>query len=86
MNPTETAAQETVSFHVQGKQVDVTDLELGQALSRLTPKKRDILLMYYFWKMSDAKIAEMLGIGKSTVQWWRRNSIERLRDFIGDSK
>ena len=86
MNPTETAAQETVSFHVQGKQVDVTDLELGQALSHLTPKKRDILLMYYFWKMSDAKIAEMLGIGKSTVQWWHRNSIERLRDFIGDSK
>lgn len=86
MNPTETAAQETVSFHVQGKQIDVADLELGQALARLTPKKREILLMSYFWKMSDAEIAEILGVGKSTVQWWRTNSTKRLRDLIGGSE
>lgn len=85
MNPTETAAQETVSFQVQGEQVDVADLELGQALSRLTPKKREILLMAYFWEMSDSEIAEILGVGKSTVQWWRTNATKRLRDFIGGS-
>ena len=86
MNPTETAAQEKVSFQVQGRQVDVADLELGQALARLTPKKREILLMSYFWKMSDAEIAEILGVGKSTVQWWRTNSTKRLRDLIGDNE
>lgn len=86
MNPTETAAQEIISFQVQGEQIDVADLELGQALSRLTPKKREILLMAYFWEMSDSEIAEILGVGKSTVQWWRTNSTKRLRDFIGDSE
>ena len=86
MNPTETAAQETVSFQVQGEQINVADIELGQALSRLTPKKREILLMSYFWEMSDSEIAEILGIGKSTVQWWRTNSTKRLRDLIGDGE
>lgn len=86
MSPTETAAQERVSFQIQGKQIDVANLALGQALSRLTPKKREILLMSYFWEMSDSEIAEILGIGKSTVQWWRTNSTKRLRDFIGDSE
>lgn len=84
LKPTETAVRETVPFYVRGRRVDVADIELGQALAYLTPQKREILLMSYYWDMRDVEIAELLGVGKSTVQWWRTTAVKRLRELLGE--
>lgn len=84
--PAEVKDRDAMTFYIDGKKVLVEDWKLGQALARLTPQRRNILLMSYFWEMSDTEIAEAFNVGKSTVQWWRTVSTKRLRDFLGDTR
>lgn len=70
---------EQVTFTVRGISIPVHDLQLGKALSFLTPKLRDVVLLYYFMDMSDPQIANLLHISKSAVQRRRTAALERLK-------
>lgn len=84
MTPVEDTVRETVTFRVQEFQITVHDLDLGQALSFLTPQKRDVVLLYYFADMSDVEIAHRMGVGKSTIQRRRVDATNRLKNFLGE--
>lgn len=70
---------EQVTFTVRGISIPVHDLQLGKALSFLTPKLRDVVLLHYFMDMSDPQIASLLHVSKSAVQRRRTAALERLK-------
>lgn len=60
------------SFCVAGK--EITAKLLAEALHSLPEEKRNAVLLYYFFNMSDAEIAELYAIPRSTVQYRRTSS------------
>lgn len=73
------------SFHVRGVRVLVNDPSLGQALTYLLPRDREIVILYYFIGMDNDEIANELNISRSTVSRRRRNAEARMRIFLEGS-
>lgn len=55
---------------------------LSEALRNLTDKKRNIILLYYFMDMSDAEIAELLKLSRSTVYRHRTSGLAFIKKFM----
>ena len=68
------------SFFVAGK--EITAKMLADALHSLPEEKRQAVLLYYFFDMSDKEIAELMKIPRSTVQFRRTSSFELLKRFL----
>ena len=69
-------------FEVLGTKVKVNNEQLAEALKLLPEKKLDILLMFYFLEMSDAEIADLLQIDRSTSFRNRKNSLEEIKKIL----
>ena len=69
-------------FYVQEMNIPVYEPELSKALYYLMPKDREIILLYYFKGLKDAKIALLVHMGVSTVSRRRRAATKRLRELI----
>ena len=61
-----------------------------QALDRLSPRRRAIIVMYELEAMSMDAIASLLGISAITVRWHlaagRRDLAKTLKPYLGESK
>lgn len=66
-------------FVVAGK--SFTAKQLADALHTLPEEKRKAVLLYYFFDMTDAQIAQHLNIPRSTVQFRRTSSYELLKNI-----
>ncbi len=73
---------EKVTLFVRENEVDVFDTVLGQALSFLPPKWRDVLVLYYFLDESDAQIAGRLNMTPSGISHRRKVALSRLKDTL----
>lgn len=71
------------SFCVSGK--EITAKLLAEALHSLPEEKRNAVLMYYFFEMSDAEIADLYAIPRSTVQYRRTSSFELLKRYLEEN-
>lgn len=78
----DTAETEPASFYVGERHVLVSDPALGQALTFLMPRDREIVILYYFIGMSDEEIARELDISRATVNRRRRSAEARMRTFL----
>ena len=45
-------------------------------------KKRQAVLLYYFFDMTDVEIAELMKVPRSTVQYRRTSSFELLKRYL----
>lgn len=68
------------AIHVAGKKI--TPRMLAEALRALPEEKREAVLLYYFFEMSDVEIAKLNNIPRSTVQYRRTSSFELLKRFL----
>ena len=68
------------SFSVGGKRI--TPELLAEALRTLPEVKRNAVILYYFHDMSDADIAKLYNIPRSTVQHRRTSSFSSLKKFL----
>ena len=68
------------SFCVAGK--EITAKLLAEALHSLPEEKRNAVLLYYFFEMSDVEIAELYNIPRSTLQYRRTSSFELLKRYL----
>ena len=66
-------------FEVLGTKVKVNNEQLAE-------KKLDILLMFYFLEMSDAEIADLLQIDRSTSFRNRRSSLEEIKKYLQEDE
>lgn len=68
------------SFVVGGK--EITAKLLAEALHSLPEEKREAVLLYYFFDMSEREIAKFCNISRTTVQYRRKSSIELLKRYL----
>lgn len=71
------------SFFVAGK--EITAKQLADAMHSLPEEKRQAVLLYYFFDMTDIEIAELMKIPRSTVQFRRTSSFELLKRFLEEN-
>ncbi|MEV0270414.1 SigE family RNA polymerase sigma factor [Hamadaea sp. NPDC050747] len=55
-----------------------------QALAKLTPKQRAVLVLRYFEDLTEAQAATVLGVGVGTVKSQTRDALARLRVLAPD--
>lgn len=72
--------EETQVFQVAGK--EITPKFLAKAMSTLPDEKRTVILLYYFFNMSDVEIGQLLDIPRSTIQYRRTSSFKFLKRFL----
>jgi RNA polymerase sigma-70 factor (sigma-E family) len=60
-------------------------LTLRDALARLTPKQRAVLVLRFFEDLSESQAAAVLGISPNTVKSQTRVALERLRELVPDA-
>jgi RNA polymerase sigma-70 factor (sigma-E family) len=54
---------------------------LAQALSRLTPKQRAVLILRFYEDRTEAQTAELLSVALGTVKSQTRHALRRLREL-----
>lgn len=69
-------------FTLNGFSIGVESDLLSEALRNLTDKKRNIILLYYFMDMSDAEIAALLKLNRSTVYRHRTSGLAFIKKFM----
>ena len=62
----------------------VLRVALVQALRELSRRQREIIVLRHIVGMSEAEIAQVLGIGEGTVKTHTRRALDRLRTRLGD--
>lgn len=73
-------------FNICGTDVRVLDDELAEALQKLSEKKRDTLLMYYFLELPEHKIADMQNITQSGVFRRRCQALDAMRKMLKEKR
>lgn len=66
-------------------QVEYTQLqhEILEALSRLSPRQRAVIVQRYYLEMSEREMTHSLNIAPGTVKWLLSSARERLRHLLG---
>jgi len=72
---------------VGGDETDTaTDrLTLRDALARLTPKQRAVLVLRFYEDLTESQTAAALGISANTVKSQTRVALQRLRELVPDA-
>ena len=73
---------ESYKFQVLNYDIEVKDALIAEALTSLTKRKRDVILLSYFMGMSDAEIARKMKLVRSTVNEHRKRSLEILKGVM----
>ena len=73
---------ENKCFQVLGYDIEVKDALLAEAIQSLSEKKRKVVLLSYFKDMSDAEIARVMNLVRSTVHEHRRRSLELMKEIM----
>ena len=73
------------TYQIQGQAIQIKDQKLGQALSSLLPKDREIILLYYFLGLLDEAVANRLNMSRATVQRRREKAQKKLKMILEES-
>lgn len=73
------------TYHIQGQTIQIKDQKLGQALSGLLPRDREIILLYYFLGLRDEAVAKRLNMSRATVQRRREKAQKKLKTILEES-
>ena len=65
-----------------GGGLKITAKLLAEAMRSLPEEKRQAVLLYYFFSMTDTEIAELMKAPRSTVQYRRTSSFELLKRYL----
>ena len=60
---------------------DVFGTEVREAIKKLSERRRNVVLMFYFLELPDAEIAEILDISRNSVYRNRMCSLKLIRDM-----
>lgn len=59
--------------------------QIWDAMKKLSPRQRAVIVQRYFLEMSEREMAEEAGSAVGTVKWMLNTARVRLRGFLGDS-
>lgn len=69
-------------FSVCGLDIEIIDSDLVGALSALPRERLEIILLAYLFGLSDADIARIMKLRRSTVQYQRTNTLKLLQQLL----
>lgn len=72
------------TFQVHGYEVQVQDWAVGEALQALPPKRRDVILLFYFLECSEPEIGKLLHLSTGAVSYRRITALNRLKSIMED--
>ena len=78
-------AQQVESVESQVVFIEVQD-QLWDAMQKLSPRQRSVIVQRYFLGMSEKEMAEEACTKAGTVKWMLNAARERLRDLLGRSE
>lgn len=79
------AGKQMIPNAKEGMNIPVYHEKLSQALTYLMPKDREIILLYFFKGLKDAKVAPLVHMSRPTVSRRRKAAMKRLRELMEDS-
>ena len=59
--------------------------QIWDAMQRLSPRQRAVIVQRYFLEMSEKEMAEVAGSAVGTVKWMLNAARTRLRSLLGDT-
>lgn len=70
------------------EQVESIEVEnqIWDAMQKLSPRQRAVVVQRYFLEMSEKEMAEEAGSAVGTVKWMLNAARERLRGLLGDER
>lgn len=74
-------AQKVASVEAQVESIEVQD-QIWDALQRLSPRQRAVLVQRYFLEMSEKEMAMAAGSAAGTIKWLLNAARQRLRDLL----
>ena len=69
---------------VEQSEHTVERLLLADALARLTPKQRTVLVLRYYEDLTEQQAAAVMGVGVGTIKSQTRHALARLRQVAPD--
>ena len=72
----------SVSLDRHGYPIQVHDPKLGRALLALPPKRRDVVLLFYFADRNEPQIGRLLHLSTSAVSLRRKKALSALRELL----
>lgn len=76
---------EPFTYYIREQAIQIKDQKLGQALSSLLPKDREIILLYYFLGLRDEAVAKRLNMSRATVQRRREKAQKKLKTILEEN-
>ena len=76
---------QSIPLGLPGQEMRISDPELAAAIFQFLPRFRDALYLAYFLEYSDKEIGELLKLSPSTVTSRRNNTLDKLREMLGDN-
>jgi RNA polymerase sigma-70 factor, ECF subfamily len=77
-------AAKTESVESQVESIEVQN-QIWDAMQKLSPRQRAVIVQRYFLEMSEKEMAEESGSAVGTVKWMLNAARERLRGLLGDA-
>ena len=77
-------AQKVASVEAQVESIEVQD-QIWDAMQRLSPRQRAVLVQRYFLEMSEKEMAMEAGSAAGTIKWLLNAARQRLRDLLEGS-
>lgn len=71
-----------MQFELYGFPIKIDDPLLGQALLLLPPKRRDVVLLFYFADRNEPQISKLLHITTMTVNVRHKKALAALREIL----
>ena len=76
---------QAASVESQVEFAQLTD-EILQALSKLSPRQRVVIVQRYYLEMSEQEMAQVLDIAPGTIKWLLNAARARLRNLLGSGR
>jgi len=77
-------AQRVESVESQVESIEIQN-QIWDAMQKLSPRQRAVIVQRYFLGMSEKEMAEEAGTKAGTVKWMLNAARERLRVLLGDA-
>lgn len=80
----EVYATDYISINTYDCDIHIQDFHVAQAISSLSKRKQDIILLSYFLDMTNKDIAVLLDLAESTVHYHRSSALNELKKIMED--
>jgi len=71
---------------IEGEYIEINNELLFKAISKLPTLFQNILMLSYWFEMSDKDIAKNLNLVRRTVNYMRLSSLKKIKKFMGENK